>query len=452
MQAPTLPPKWNIYTKLLVTVIVLLVALALMYIARNVIWLVALAAVIAYIFQPIISWLMRHRISRAAAAALCLFGLLLLLAIGPVLITPALVDGISSLIDVLVKTPDLFQQWTNSATQTPQVLHLGNYTVDLTAGLTQIQQALSDALGDFALPSLSDMMSYLLAGVRTAGGILQTAVGIASGVVSAAFSILLLLVLTFFLSKDGWQFAPWVKSLFLPQYRTELDGLTNRLNGVWKSFFRGQLLLALIIGVVVFITTALLGLPGALILGILAGLLEVIPNLGPVLALIPALLVALIQGSTTLPVSNLGFALIVLLAYLLIQQLENNFLVPRIMGQSLNLHPLLVMLGVVVGASFGGILGAFLAAPILASLKVIGEYIHAKLLDQDPLVVFAEEERKALERERTPSFLSKWLAGLRRQRWLTRKQQAESAVPKLDTRADNAAVKSLNDPGKHDHR
>jgi hypothetical protein len=69
----------------------------------------------------------------------------------------------------------------------------------------------------------------------------------------------------------------------------------------------------------------------------------------------------------------------------LIQQVENNFLVPRIMGQSLKLHPLFVLVGVVVGASFAGVLGAFLAAPVLASLKVLGMYAHAKIIDLDPM-------------------------------------------------------------------
>ncbi|MEI2693342.1 MAG: AI-2E family transporter [Anaerolineae bacterium] len=175
-------------------------------------------------------------------------------------------------------------------------------------------------------------------------------------------------------------------SSILPPYRAEIEELGRRLDAVWKSFFRGQILLSLVVGFIVFIATSLLGLPGALVLGLLAGVLEVIPNLGPVIALIPAVLVALVQGSNFLPVSNLAFALIVVLVYTLIQQIENNFLVPRIMGQSLKLHPIFVLVGVVVGASFAGILGAFLAAPVLASLKVLGIYAHAKLIDQDPLV------------------------------------------------------------------
>jgi predicted PurR-regulated permease PerM len=204
-------------------------------------------------------------------------------------------------------------------------------------------------------------------------------------VVSAALSTLLLAVLIYFLTKDGRQLGITVKNLVLPAYQPEVEELGRRLDVVWKSFFRGQIVLSLVVGFVVFLSTSLLGLPGALVLGILAGLLEVIPNLGPVLALIPAVLVALVQGSNVLPVSNLIFALIVVLVYVVIQQVENNYLVPRIMGHSLNLHPVFVLVGVVVGASFAGVLGAFLAAPVLASLKVLGLYAHAKVVDRDPL-------------------------------------------------------------------
>jgi predicted PurR-regulated permease PerM len=268
------------------------------------------------------------------------------------------------------------------------------------------------------------MFEYLATGLRTASGIVQTAVGIASSVVSAAFRTFLLAVLIFFLTKDGWQVGGKINELILPPYRAETEELGRRLDAVWKSFFRGQILLSLVVGFIVFIATSLLGLPGALVLGLLAGVLEVIPNLGPVIALIPAVLVALVQGSNFLPVSNLAFALIVVLVYTLIQQIENNFLVPRIMGQSLKLHPIFVLVGVVVGASFAGILGAFLAAPVLASLKVLGIYAHAKLIDQDPLaqpsvIVDVDPAANALQ--------SPWS---RLKRWFD--QRRNSGQPALD--------------------
>ncbi|HSN75487.1 MAG TPA: AI-2E family transporter, partial [Anaerolineae bacterium] len=384
MTAPTAPPRWNRETKILATVIALLVFVALAYLARNVITVIALAGVVAYVFQPAVGWLERRRIPRGMGAALCLLLLVVLLALVPVLLTPAIVDGVRSIIDVLIRLPELFQQWATDLAENQPVLSIAGFTLDMTAAFEEFQASLTETVGEIQLPSLSDLMNYLMTGVRTAGGIVQTAVGIASSVVSAALSTLLLAVLIYFLTKDGRQLGVTVKNLVLPAYQPEVEELGRRLDVVWKSFFRGQIVLSLVVGFVVFLSTALLGLPGALVLGILAGLLEVIPNMGPVLALIPAVLVALVQGSNLLPVSNLIFAVIVVLVYIVIQQVENNYLVPRIMGHSLNLHPVFILIGVVVGASFAGILGAFLAAPVLASLKVLGLYAHAKIVDRDP--------------------------------------------------------------------
>lgn len=444
MMDPGTPTQWKRESKILITVIALLILAALAYLSRDIIPLVALAAVIAYIFQPMIGWLERRRVPRGLGAALGLLLLVVVLALLPVLLTPAIINGVRSIIDVLVRLPDLFQQWVADIAQNQPRIAIAGFSLDLAATVEELQTSAEEAIGQFQLPSLTDLFNYITTGVRTAGGIVQTAVGIASGVVSAAFSAFLLAVLIFFLTKDGWQLGPWIEGLILPPYRPEIEELGRRLDAVWKSFFRGQILLSLVVGFIVFIATSLLGLPGALVLGILAGILEVIPNLGPVLALIPAVLVALVQGSNFLPVSNLVFALIVVGVYVLIQQVENNFLVPRIMGQSLKLHPLFVLVGVVVGTSFAGVLGAFLAAPVLASLKVLGLYAHAKLVDQDPLAqppVTVAVETDAQPRQDLKRRLRRWLE----QRRHPGQPAPEPTSPAGDAPSDPALTAGAND-------
>jgi predicted PurR-regulated permease PerM len=138
------------------------------------------------------------------------------------------------------------------------------------------------------------------------------------------------------------------------------------------------------IGTITFIGNTALGLPGAFSLAVVAGLLEMIPNLGPLLAAVPAISVALLQGSTYLDVNHLIFALMVMGFYALVQQVENNFIVPHILGEAVELHPLVIMGGVVVGTSAAGIIGALLAAPVIASGKEIMNYLYAKILGQAP--------------------------------------------------------------------
>jgi predicted PurR-regulated permease PerM len=126
------------------------------------------------------------------------------------------------------------------------------------------------------------------------------------------------------------------------------------------------------------------GLRGAVGVGILAGILDIIPSVGPLIAGVIAGLVALIFGSSYLDISNLFFALIVVLIFLVIQQIENIWLRPQIMGQTLRLHPGVIFVGVIGALVLSGVLGALVIIPLMASVAVLGRYIKAKLRGQDP--------------------------------------------------------------------
>ena len=120
------------------------------------------------------------------------------------------------------------------------------------------------------------------------------------------------------------------------------------------------------------------------LVGILAGILEIVPNIGPVLAAIPAIILALFQGSMRFDLNYVWFAILVALTHFLIQQVENHYFVPRIIGGSVNLHPVVTIVGVLVGANLVGILGIFLAAPTIATIRVLARYVHNKVMDRDP--------------------------------------------------------------------
>ena len=117
-----------------------------------------------------------------------------------------------------------------------------------------------------------------------------------------------------------------------------------------------------------------------------------IPSLGPLLAFIPAVAVALIFGSTHFAVSNITFALLVAIFYLLVQFLENQFVVPRVLGKAVDLHPLVVLIGALAAGSQFGVLGIFLAAPMIASGKEIFLYLYDKILETPPKPAPVEEK------------------------------------------------------------
>lgn len=155
----------------------------------------------------------------------------------------------------------------------------------------------------------------------------------------------------------------------------EVLALLDRIGGLWATYLKGQLLLAGIVGTVTWIVGAAIGLAWPLPLGITAGLLQTIPSVGPIIALLPALVAALVKGSSVISVENWVFGLIVVGSYMILQQASALFLEPRLLGKRVNLPWWAVLISVMVGAAVGGVIGAYLAVPMVASLREIGAYL-----------------------------------------------------------------------------
>jgi predicted PurR-regulated permease PerM len=202
-----------------------------------------------------------------------------------------------------------------------------------------------------------------------------------AGAASGFLSLVFILVLSLYLLKDADAIERSIENAIPEHYRDEMQRIKTELNEIWSSFLRGQVLLALIIGVVTTVVLMILGVRYALLLGLLAGLLEVVPTIGPIIAMVPSVLLALFQGSANLPVENTVFAIIVVVAYLLIQQLENHLIVPNVLGSSVNLPAVVVLFGAFAGANLAGVLGIFLAAPVLATARLVGQFLLKKLLE-----------------------------------------------------------------------
>ena len=310
----------------------------------------------------------------------------------PILFVPTLIDQLRALASFDVPgTARGMIGWANNTLQgLPETVTIIGYQLPVAAVARELQASSQQTQ---YVPSVNDILDYIQQFLSATTNVVSTSATIGINVVGTVFSTFLTILVTFFVSLYMTMDAPRIQnyfhSLFPTSYRSELADLLRRIGLVWQSFLRGQLILGIVVGVATGVALSLVGMPGAIIFGILAGLLEVVPNLGPILSMIPAVITALIQGSNVLGpmgIDNVGFALITVGIYFLIQQLENNILVPRIIGDSINLHPIIVICAVVVGLSVGGILGALLAPPIVATFRVIGSYVHAKLLDYQPFV------------------------------------------------------------------
>jgi len=351
-------PDWSKTTKYIILAIVLAAAIWGINYIRPMIGPLIISALLAYVLNPLVEWVSRHTNLRRNTGVLMVYLLFLTLLIAiPSSITPVIIR------QVLRLSVDLLAVERQVEAFVSQPLLIGNLTI---SPLSQLTQNIDQLLQDFIRQVSSGAFNLL------------------GNVTSNLVWVLVILVATYYFLKDSSKLVDWSIGLFSQDYQQDVEQLFHEMNLVWSAFLRGQLILALVIGVLTSIMMTAIGLRGAVGVGILAGVLDVIPSLGPLVAGVIAFLVALIFGSTYLPISNVLFAVLVLVIFLTIQQIENIWLRPQIMGQTLRLHPALIFIGVVGALALTGVLGALVIIPIMATLGIIGKYLRAKLLDEMP--------------------------------------------------------------------
>jgi len=233
---------------------------------------------------------------------------------------------------------------------------------------------------DMALINLDPILQSLITSIRPA--LTQAGLVLASvaGATASTIGLLVIaMVIGFYLLLEAGSLGGGFIELVPPAYRQDFQALMDQTGLVWQAFLRGQLILGLAVGLLVTVVLSALGLRFSLVLGLIAGLLEFVPMFGPAIAGAAAVVVALLQGAANWwGLAPVGFAAVVLVAFMIIQQVENNILVPRIIGRTLNLHPLTVLLGILAGGILAGLLGVLLAAPTLATLRLWLGYVYRK--------------------------------------------------------------------------
>jgi predicted PurR-regulated permease PerM len=356
-------PPWKSGTRLVAGVLIVLFGLLLLYQLRSLVVGFTIAFLFAYMFYPLLIWVTsRSKLPRGLTAFLILL-LFLLLILGAttglgLTLSQRVVDLATYLSNLAEQLPSQIQSLVNFK------LSIGPWTFDLGS------QGISPLLNNLA-SSLSPLLAQ-------AGALLGN---VAIAAASAVSSFLLILVVTFYLLKDFDHIRPAVEKLAPPVYRQDVSFLLGETNRVWRAFLRGQVLLGVVIGVMSGGSMFIIGLDFPIIIGLISGVLELVPMFGPVISAIIAVLVGLFQPMNPFGVTPLVYGLIIAAIFLVIQQLENTILVPRILGENLNLPPLVVFMAVIAGGALAGFFGILLASPTVATLRLYLSYVYNKVAD-----------------------------------------------------------------------
>ena len=201
-----------------------------------------------------------------------------------------------------------------------------------------------------------------------------------------------ILATVFYLLRDWTRLRDWLFNFIPVAYQPDAHRVYCEIRQIWQGYLRGNLTLMIIVGIMFTLAWFAIGLPGALILGILAGVLTIIPDLGPAIAAALAVMVALFEGSTYLNISNLWCAMLVIGIYLLLINIKGIWIRPRIFARSVHMHEGVVFIAIMVAVVLLGILGALVIVPVLASVGVLGRYVYQHLVESSPKTPYEMEE------------------------------------------------------------
>lgn len=370
--------EWSVRVRTIVLVVMLVVIFAGLWFIRSILEPLIIAAFVAYLLAPAVSFLTaRARIPRRSAVVF-VYSVTLLLMIGtPATVTSLLFDEFKGIVT------DLLGQFDRLIVLLERPLVIPGIPLNSTQ--------LATTLADFRASFLTNLPEQALKALG------PTSLG-------ALWVIVIIVAIYYFLSewprlRDGF-----INS-FPPQYKPELMELYLRVSRIWMGYLRGQLLLMLIVAVAFTIAWAIIGIPGYLVLGLIAGFLTLIPDVGPFLAAMFAIGVALLEGSqwSWMPASPLIVALITLAVYLILIAIKNFYVRPLVMGRSVHMHESLVLISILLATVLWGIMGALLVVPVLASLVVIFDYLRRRVMGMEPFSsgdTFIQEKNEDSPREK----------------------------------------------------
>jgi predicted PurR-regulated permease PerM len=323
----------NITSGTIVKTILFVLLVALLYFLKELVLVILTAVVIASAIEPMTKWFTNHKIPRLVAVISIYASAFILIAGLFFLMIPPLLDDASGLMSTL-----------------PQYFEDIKFTAPIGDGISTT----------FSLREFVAEFRDTISGATS--GVFHTVTTIFGGAINLA----LIIVLSFYLAVQEFGIANFLRIITPINQEKYVIDLWKRSQAKIGLWMQGQLLLGLLIGILVYLGLTILGIKFAFLFALLAAVMELIPLFGPVIAAIPAIIVAFVDGGASLGFMITGF-------YIIIQQFENHLIYPLVVKKVVGVPPLLVILALIIGAKLAGFLGIILSVPLAAAIM---EFVH----------------------------------------------------------------------------
>jgi predicted PurR-regulated permease PerM len=344
-------------TKVYGRIVISLGVLTALWLVRSLGWILTpfvLAFILAYILNPVVTRVERRGLGRSAATGVVLGTFLLIAVVAGIVLGPVLSAQIATFVR---RIPDFLTgaiEWARALLDKVSRMPIPGVS---RTNLGDILNIDTRDLGPFLAARQEAIRRYLLTGAAGVG----KGIGIALQVVSF---ILVTPIVTFFVARDFDAIVGAVSRLIPVPQRSGAARFFSEFDVLLGKFLRSQLLVSIIVGAIIGVGFWIVGFPYALLLGVIAGVFNIVPYLGMVLTVTPAVLIALVSG-------NVAVDLLKVVGVFAVEQVLENIISPRIVGKSVGLHPVWVMLSIVFFSFFFGPIGLLIAVPMAVALKLL---------------------------------------------------------------------------------
>ncbi len=367
-------PKWSSTLKTVIGLTIAAMILALLITFRNIIGPLLMAFILVYLLHPVAAFLNSHTKLSWRASVTLIYLVLIILVIGLSTLTGlAAIQQIQNLINIIGDFVNNLPKLITELTSHPiYIWRFGPFDFSQTATMSQFS-------------------SQVISTLQTLIGRVGTLVGtLAEVTVNTIGWSLFVWVVSYFILADTGKVPKAADFIDIPGYSYDIQRMGSALGRIWNAFLRGQLTIVIMVILSYTILLSILGVRFAFAIAVLAGLARFVPYVGPLVTYIVLGLVTIFQGNY-FGLAPIYFTILAIALSILLDQVYDNLVSPRIMGKSLGVHPAAVLVVAIISASLIGLIGLLLAAPMLASVMLVGRYTVRKMFDRDPWSDFREE-------------------------------------------------------------